>query len=551
MEKLNEDENGSRSKYFLVSFTDYLGVARSKLVPTNSRTQLYFPLPACYLGQFLAPSPWQENPSRSIDESPFAAFVDLTRPAVGPRNGGREPIGERSTDENGERFNDGGERAIADLSEQQTCSLLSDYFGEYPTAIPQNPRIFWRPATSVCRDVQLTKPHPLFPREILKKQILEFDRVLPGVQLKVGGEFEFWVFPDSGTSESCDVGNRKIRDRRDRAISNVYPLSGCNRPGYSLEGLLEFQAFATELMDASEDAGFHPYQIAHEAGAVAAGEGPSSGRLLRGHGAKQFELNTLFDECLTAADKQIYFKFLVKSIAKKHGLQATFMPKPFADRCGNSGHIHISLWRKNVNLFVANSRSHDESSNGKIPQKMTPENLTPELWKEVVSSSIITNIAALAAFANPTINSYSRLFARPGNTGENYTPVNLAVTDDDRKGFIRIPAGGNDRLEWRSPDAAADPYLLYGALIACLRDALSKIHTISPASSSTPAAQSEPSAQPRSLREAVAALETHAVLPRELGEDFVRRYVEQKQVELNDHDYNQVSDWELARYLNI
>ena len=169
----------------------------------------------------------------------------------------------------------------------------------------------------------------------------------------------------------------------------------------------------------------------------------------------QFEMNWNFDDSLTTADRHSFFKFMVRSIAEKHGLRATFMPKPFDDLTGNGCHTHISIWDTagNTNLFYD---PVDEMGLSQAGYNFL--------------GGIMKHAEALAAITNPTVNSYKRINAPRTISGATWSPNTVTWTGNNRTHMVRVPAKG--RFELRLADGAANPYLLQAVIIAAGLDGI-------------------------------------------------------------------------------
>ena len=128
----------------------------------------------------------------------------------------------------------------------------------------------------------------------------------------------------------------------------------------------------------------------------------------------QFEMNWDYDDCLVTADRHTFFKFMVKTIAEKHGLRATFMPKPFENLTGNGCHAHISVWDGNKNKFLDKSNSLGLS-------KMAYNFLGG-----------VIKMHPLYRLFNPTINSYRRINAPPTKSGASWSPSSISYTGNNR-----------------------------------------------------------------------------------------------------------------------
>ena len=185
-----------------------------------------------------------------------------------------------------------------------------------------------------------------------------------------------------------------------------------------------------EVMTAMETLGWGPYQADHE---------DANG---------QFEINWDFDEALVTADRHAFFKYLVKSVSQKHGLRATFMPKPFQATTGSGCHAHISL--------------HDETGKNVCADSSGTLGLSTTARHFV--AGVLEEASALCALTNPTVNSYKRLNASGTNSGSTWSPAAATWSGNNRSALIRVP--DERRFEVRLADSAANPYLLPAALAA-------------------------------------------------------------------------------------
>jgi glutamine synthetase len=163
----------------------------------------------------------------------------------------------------------------------------------------------------------------------------------------------------------------------------------------------------------------------------------------------QFEMNWDYDDALLTADRHVFFKYMVKSIAEKHGLRATFMPKPFLDLTGNGCHCHASIWDRTgkKNLFL----------DGK--DEMGLSTLAYHFLGGVLHSA-----EALCSIFAPAVNSYKRINAPATTSGATWAPNTVTYGGNNRTHMVRIPDPG--RFEFRLMDGAANPYLLQAALLA-------------------------------------------------------------------------------------
>ena len=360
----------------------------------------------------------------------------------------------------------------------------------------------WRPqqgkvARRIC-DVHYPdgRPFELDPRYILKKVVKEAEEM--GYTLKASPECEFFLFhtdedgiPTTITHEqgsSFDVGPLDLGEnaRRDMVLT-------------------------------LEDMGFNVETSHHELAPA------------------QHEIDFHYDDALSTADNIVTFRMVVKTIAKRHGLHATFMPKPKIETAGSGMHMNLSLWKDGKNIF-----RDDTDKNG----------MSQEGYQFM--GGILEHIKAITCITNPTVNSYKRFV--PGYEA----PVYITWSGKSRSPLIRIPAmrGEHTRLELRSPDPSANPYLALAVLLAAGLDGIK--NSIKPIGSIDLNAQKMTDEQraslhidmlPQSLPEAVNELEQDSFIKDVLGRELSTKMIDSHKKAY--HEYcMQVTDWEIANYLH-
>ncbi|MCG8446075.1 MAG: type III glutamate--ammonia ligase, partial [Hyphomicrobiales bacterium] len=250
----------------------------------------------------------------------------------------------------------------------------------------------------------------------------------------------------------------------------------------------------------------------------------------------QFEMNWEYDDALLTADRHAFFKYMVKSIAEKHGLRATFMPKPFENLTGNGCHAHISVWSPDgaTNLF------HDD--NGELGISALGYNFL---------GGLMAHAEALCAIANPTVNSYKRLNAPVTASGATWSPNTVTYGGNNRTHMVRIPDDG--RFEVRLADGAANPYLLPAAILAAGLDGIetkadpgkrldinmyTEGHTVEDAKK-----------LPLNLLDALRALQANRTLTDGLGAKTVAAFAKLKMNEWTDFK-SHLSEWEKVNTLD-
>lgn len=353
------------------------------------------------------------------------------------------------------------------------------------TVLPWKKEVGWL-ASDIYMDGQKVEQGP---RNVLKRVIAQADKA--GFLMKSGVECEFFLTTPDG-----------------QAISDA--LDTGSKPCYDAGALLRRYDVITEICDAMQELGWEAYQNDHE---------DANG---------QFEMNWHYDEALLTADRHVFFKFMAKSIAEKHGLRATFMPKPFLGLTGSGCHSHVSLWKGKENLF------EDETGELGVSQ----------LGYHFIGG-VIQHADALAAITNPTVNSYKRINAPRTISGATWAPNTVTYAGNNRTHMIRIPEPG--RFEMRLADGAVNPYLLQASILAAGLDGIAK--------------QTDPGKRldinmytdghkvkdakklPLNLLDALRALEANDTLKATLGEGFVSAYTKLKHGEWNAYAAY-LSDWE-------
>ena len=278
--------------------------------------------------------------------------------------------------------------------------------------LPWQPEVGWLAADLRMDD----KDVEASPRIILKRQVAKAAKA--GYRMKTGVECEFFLIQPDGAA---------IADARDIQ----------EKPCYDQSALMRRYDVITEICDSMWTLGWNPYQNDHE---------DANG---------QFEMNWEYDDCLITADRHVFFKYMVKTIAEKHGLRATFMPKPFINLTGNGCHTHVSVWDKagRRNLFL--------DSKGEL-------GLSALAYRFL--GGVIHSADAMCALFNPAVNSYKRIDATVTLSGATWSPSAISYSGNNRTHMVRIPEAG--RFELRLMDGAANPYMAQAGVLACGLDGI-------------------------------------------------------------------------------
>ena len=360
--------------------------------------------------------------------------------------------------------------------------------------LPWKPEVAWVAANCIMDDKSVAQA----PRDTLNRLVKE--AAGEGLRVKTGVEAEFFLVSPDGTA---------ISDAADTA----------SKPCYDQQAIMRRYDVIAEICDHMLALGWGPYQNDHE---------DANG---------QFEMNWAFDDVLATADKHSFFKFMVKSIAEKHGLRATFMPKPFQGLTGNGCHAHISVWDKagKVNVFADPKMELGLSAKGRH-----------------FLGGIMKHASALAAITNPTVNSYKRINAPRTVSGATWAPNSVTWTGNNRTHMVRVPGPG--RFELRLPDGAANPYLMQAVIIAAGLDGIrskadpGKRYDIDMYQNGHKV-KGAPKL-PLNLLDALREFDKDKSLKAALGEEFSSAYLKLKHVEWNSYA-SHFTQWERDHTLDI
>ncbi len=247
-------------------------------------------------------------------------------------------------------------------------------------------------------------------------------------------------------------------------------------------------------------------------------------------------MNWEFDDALKTADKHSFFKFMVKSIAEKHGLRATFMPKPFPGLTGNGCHCHVSVWDNDgANAFADDDMPFGLSAKGKT-----------------FLGGIMKHASAMAVITNPTVNSYKRINAPRTMSGATWAPNTVTWTGNNRTHMVRVPGPG--RFELRLPDGATNPYLLQAVIIAAGLDGMATNADPGPHYDIDMYQEGhlikDAPRLPLNLLDALREMGSNTDLQLAMGKEFSSAYLKLKQTEWNSY-VSHFSRWERENTLDI
>jgi glutamate---methylamine ligase len=360
--------------------------------------------------------------------------------------------------------------------------------------LPWKPEVGWLASDLYIRGKALEH----LPRHVLKRQIAMAKAA--GYRLKSGVEAEFFVLRPDG---------RAVADEGDRQA----------KPCYDQTALLRHYELISAISDAMLGLGWGPYQSDHE---------DANG---------QFEMNWTYDDVLVTADRHVFFKFMVKELARQYGLRATFMPKPFVHLTGNGCHAHVSLWDPDGenNLFYD---QHGELGLSTLAYHFL--------------GGILAHADALTALFTPTVNSFKRINAAPTVSGATWSPNTISYGANNRTHMVRIPEPG--RFELRLMDGAANPYLLQAGILAGGLDGIARkldpgkrldVNMYEPG-----AAPADIARLPLNLLDALRAFGASTTLREALGAGFVDSYVKLRIAQWEDY-MRHLTEWERDHTLDV
>jgi glutamine synthetase len=371
--------------------------------------------------------------------------------------------------------------------------------------MPWRKEVAWFPADNHFHG----QPYPLNTRVLLKKVL--------GEAAKLGFGFNLGI--------ECEVYFLRQDEQGRLIVPN--PDDNLEKPCYDVQRLFDAFPLIDELVSTMNGLGWDVYSFDHE------------------DGNSQFEFDFNYADALTMSDRYIFFRAMAKAIAAKHGLMATFMPKPFANKTGNGAHFNMSLFDKETrkNLF-ANAPGDDPKGLG----------LTPLAYSFI--AGIVRHGRSLCAALAPTVNSYKRLVRRGAMSYYSWAPVFSSFGSNNRTNSIRVPMNGG-RAECRNADSACNPYLAAALLLAAGLEGVrlgldpgrpheENLYELSAAE----LARAGVSELPRTLGEAVDAFEADPFIESVLGAELTHEFVRYKRAEWEQY-HQSVSQWEIDRYARL
>ncbi|BBZ26106.1 type III glutamate--ammonia ligase [Mycolicibacterium madagascariense] len=367
---------------------------------------------------------------------------------------------------------------------------------------PFNREVAWFPGDLWIGDA----PFEACSRQILKR--VTADAATLGYTFNLGIETEFFLLTDDrvGTPAPASLDD------------------DLDKPCYDLRGLLHNYGIVDEIVTAMNELGWDVYSFDHE------------------DGNGQFETDFTYTDAVSMSDRFVFFRMMVGEIARKHGLFASWMPKPFADRTGSGAHYNMSLaGTDGANLFEATD---------------DPRNCGLSTLGYQFIAGVLRHAPAICAVIAPTVNSYKRLVKQGSMSGLTWAPIFACYGDNNRTNMLRIPRGGG-RVECRAADSANNPYLGAALMLAAglegIREGLDpgepnrdNLYRLSDAD----LVERGIGWLPRSLDGAIDALESDPLARSVFGSAMFDSFVSEKRLEWESYTAH-VSAWETDRYLRF
>ena len=383
--------------------------------------------------------------------------------------------------------------------------------------LPWRPEVAWAPSHLKYHD----EPWPMCSRNVLQRQI---DRAAElGLQFNLGIECEVFV----------------VRRENDVVVPNN-EKDNIAKAAYDLQLTLENYDFLDECVSAMNALGWDVHSFDHE---------DANG---------QFEFDFAYADAMTMADRFVLWRLMMKEIARKHGWEATFMPKPFADRTGSGAHFNMSL----ADIKTGENVSGDSADKRRLGlSKLSYQFL----------AGVLKHAAAIVAVTCPTVNSYKRLIKTGSMTGYTWAPVFVSYGGNNRTHMMRVPIlrpqieGGSGeahgvylsaaRWECRAVDTTVNPYLGAAMMLAAGLDGIE--NDLDPGDpirlnmSELPQDRLDElgvKTLPPTLLHAIEAFSADPMSKDVMGDDLYNAYIKLKTAEWWDY-HNTISNWEIDQYL--
>lgn len=386
---------------------------------------------------------------------------------------------------------------------------------EAVTVLPWRPQVAWAPGNLLYHDT----PWPMCSRTVLQRQVERAARL--GFRFNLGIECEIYL----------------VRREGDR----VYPANPKDvlpKAAYDVVGLLENLDWLDEVVRYMNDLGWDVHSFDHE------------------DANSQFEFDFTYSDVMTMSDRYVLWRLMAKELSRRHGFEATFMPKPYSNRTGSGAHFNMSIESLDTgkNLF---GDTGDKRKCG----------LSKLAYQFI--AGVLRHAPAVVAVTCPIVNSYKRLVKTGSMTGYTWAPIFISYGGNNRTHMLRVPRLrpeieseahhgpflSSPRIECRAVDAAMNPYLASAMMLAAGLEGIEQDLDPGDPISLNMYEQGDEELErlkvnllPRTLLEAAEALETDPLAAEVMGEDLAESYVALKKKEWWDY-HNTVSTWELDTYL--
>lgn len=371
------------------------------------------------------------------------------------------------------------------------------------TVMPWEPTVAWAPGSLKLHEV----PWEMDTRNVLQRQI---DRLSEhGLIFNLGIEPEFFL----------------VRRNEDGEVVPADPKNVIPRAAYDIVNLLEAQPFLDQLIKNMNSVGYDVHSYDHE---------DANG---------QFELDFSYADCMTMADRLTFLRLMTKVMAREHGFEATFMPKPYSNRTGSGGHFNMSM---------ADAKTGENA----FADPNDPRGCGVSKLAYHFIAGILAHAKAIVAVTCPTVNSYKRLVVAGSMTGFTWAPVFISYGNNNRTHMVRIPMN-SPRVESRAVDISVNPYLGAAMMLGAGLEGIEK--EMDPGDPIDLNMYLQPPEKikelgvdtlPRTLLEAVEAFAADPLSEEVCGADLRDAFVEVKSQEWWDY-HNTVSQWEYDRYLEF
>jgi glutamine synthetase len=368
--------------------------------------------------------------------------------------------------------------------------------------LPWRPEIAWAPGYLFYHG----EPWPMCSRVVLQRAV---DRAAAlGLVFNLGIETEFYL----------------VRRENGRVVP-ANPSDVLAKAAYDIVDLLANMPFMDEMIGYMNELGWDVHSFDHE------------------DSNSQFEFDFSYTDVMSMADRQTLWRMMMKEVARRHGFEVTFMPKPYVNRTGTGAHFNMSL-------------ADGESGENRFAEPDDPRGCGVSQLAYQFIAGLVAHAPALTALAAPTVNSYKRLVKTGSMTGFTWAPIFRSYGGNNRTHMLRIPLT-SPRVESRAVDATCNTYLAAAAYLqAGLEGIENGLDPGEPLRENMYLLDDQELEQrgvetlPRTLLEAIEAFDADPLMEVVFGSELKKAYVDLKTQEWWDY-HNDVSRWEIERYLTF